>query len=255
MTAQLPTALRRGCAVVAVAAGCLAAAPGAGAKPKVTFSKHVLTVTGGKRSETIVVRCGTDSNVKVNGRNPNGGAVACSRVTEVDVVAGDGDDLVDLSRVGPGFGTARFTGFGTGTGVAVLGGPGDDRLIGGHRALNLLFGGSGRDRLNGGLRRDIVSGGPGADQAKGLGGRDTLLGKGGPDALNGGDGRDLVSGNAGDDSLRGGPGNDTLGGGGGRDRLFGGPGNDRLLGGFGKDQLDGGPGRNVLIQDPPHRTR
>ena len=231
----------------------LALAPAAEARLKVTFSKRILTVKGGAKSERISVFCSAEGKVRMNGRNPNGGPIACSRVVEVDVLAGDGDDRIDMRGVGARFGEARFRGFGTGTGVAAIGGPGADRLIGSGRAFNLFLAGPGNDRGSGGRRRDILSGGAGADQFKGHGGRDTLLGKGGPDSLNGGDGRDLVSGNAGDDGLRGGPGDDVLGGGFGRDRLRGGRGDDRLLGGPGKDLLDGGPGRDTLIQDPPRR--
>jgi Ca2+-binding RTX toxin-like protein len=238
--------------VLLLAAG-LALAPAAEARLKVTFSKRILTVKGGAKSNRISVFCTAGGKVRMNGRNPNGGPVACSRVVEIDVFAGGGSDHIDMRGVGPRFGDARFRGFGTGTGVAVIGGPGNDRMIGSRRAFNLFLAGRGNDRGSGGRRRDILSGGAGADQFKGHGGRDTLLGKGGPDSLNGGDGRDLVSGNAGDDGLRGGPGNDVLGGGFGNDRLRGGRGDDRLLGGPGKDLLIGGPGRDTLIQDPPTR--
>ena len=244
MTRALPLAL--------VLAGSLALAPLAEAKkPRVTFAKRVLTVTAGPKHNRISVSCNAGDLVKVNGRNPRSGPVACSRVAEVNVLAGDGDDWIDLRGVDSRFGEAKFEGFGTATGVAVLAGPGDDRVIGSRRAFNLLFGEQGNDKLSGGGRRDIISGGRGNDQAKGHGRRDTLLGKGGHDSLNGGAGPDLISGNRGNDGLRGGPGDDTIGGGPGRDRLWGGAGDDELYGGMGRDLLRGGPGRNKLVQNPP----
>jgi Ca2+-binding RTX toxin-like protein len=233
-------------------AGCLALAPAArAAGPSVTFAKRVLTVTGGAKANRISVLCGADGNVKMNGRNPAGGPVACGRVAEVDVLAGDGADRVDLAGVDSRFGEARFEGFGTGTGVAVLGGEGNDRLMGAAGAFNLLLGEAGDDRATAGPRRDILSGGAGDDQLEGLGRRDTLLGKAGNDTLEGGNGRDLLSGNAGDDRLFGGIGSDLLGGGPGRDRLRGGPGADTLVGGPDKDSLDGGPGHDQEFEEKP----
>ena len=73
--------------LVLVLAGCLLTAPAADARgPRVKFAKRVLTVTGGDKDNSISVFCGLDGNVKMNGRNPAGGAVGCGRVAEVDVV-------------------------------------------------------------------------------------------------------------------------------------------------------------------------
>jgi Ca2+-binding RTX toxin-like protein len=252
--AMRPTRLILACSLTLVVALAGAAAP-AEAKVTSTFSNGVLTVRGSGHSDRISARCGIDGNVKANGRDPKGGPVPCSRVSEIDFLAGDGDDVIDCHRIQSGFGSANFRGFGEGTGVAAMGGAGDDHFIGAPGAFNFFLGGEGNDRASGGPHRDLLSGGIGADQIKGLGRHDILLGKAGPDVLNGGDGRDLVSGNGGNDVLRGGPGGDELGGGFGRDVLHGGPGNDRLLGGPGRDILDGGPGRDRLIQDPPKRRK
>lgn len=74
----------------------------------------------------------------------------------------------------------------------VIGGTGDDTIVGTDTTGERLEGGGGNDRLFGG------------------GGNDTLLGGDGTDSLEGGDGNDLLEGGAGNDTLRGGAGNDTL---------------------------------------------
>jgi Ca2+-binding RTX toxin-like protein len=235
-----------------VLAGSLALAPIAEAKkPRVTYAKRVLTITAGPKDNRISVYCGPDGNVRMNKRHPSGGAVGCGRIAEIDVIAGDGDDVVRAGGVDSRFGEANFEGFGRGTGVAVLGGPGNDRVLGSDSAFNLILGEEGSDRARGGARRDILAGGARNDKLSGLGARDRLLGKTGNDFLEGGSGPDLLSGNAGDDRLLGGAGADLLGGGAGRDRLRGGRGADTLVGGPGKDSLDGGPGRDQQYQEKP----
>jgi len=246
----------RGLPLALALAGSLALAPLAEAKkPRVGYAKRVLTVTAGPKDNRISVYCAADGNVRMNKRHPSGGAVGCGRIAEIDIIAGDGDDVIDVRRVDSRFGEAKFEGFGTGTGVAVLAGGGDDRVIGSDDAFNLLLGEQGADRLRGGSRRDILSGGAGNDKLIGLGARDRLLGKAGNDYLDGGAGPDLLSGNAGDDRLFGGAGADLLGGGPGRDRLRGGPGADTLIGGRGMDSLDGGPGRDRLYQNKPPKSQ
>jgi Ca2+-binding RTX toxin-like protein len=111
---------------------------------------------------------------------------------------GEGNDVIDLSGVGPG------------VEVEISGGPGDDQL----------FGGAGNDLLIGGL---------GMDRLRGRGGRDTLEGGLGDDILEGGDG---------DDELFGGEGVDRLFGNAGNDALDGGPGGDLLDGGTGINTYD-----------------
>jgi Ca2+-binding RTX toxin-like protein len=238
----------------AIAAALLAGqAAVAQAKVSTAVSGSLLMVTGGKGSDHIKVVC-TGGLVKVNGKDPRGGAVACSKISEVDAVTGTGNDRVDLSGVGPdnGFGQRDLPGgFGHGTGAAAYLGRGSDRYTGGQSAFNLVLAGPGNDRMTGGRFRDSLQGGSGDDSASGGAGRDILLGNSGNDKLNGGADDDLLSGNAGDDVLIGGAGTDLLGGGAGMDRLFGGPGPDQLIGGPGKDWLNGGPGHNTLIQDSP----
>ena len=252
MTASRRPSLRLALPAALVAA--LLLVPGAAqAKVRGSVSGSLLTVSGSKGSDHIVVAC-RDGLVKVNGKNPRTGAVACSNVSEVDVVSGSGNDRVDLSGVGSdkGFGQRDLPGgFGHGTGAAADLGPGNDRYAGGGSAFNLVLAGSGDDRMSGGRFRDSMQAGTGNDTAAAGAGRDILVGGSGRDKLNAGPDDDLLSGNSGDDILIGAAGADLLGGGAGDDRLSGGPGPDELIGGPGKDRLNGGPGNNTLIQDSP----
>jgi Ca2+-binding RTX toxin-like protein len=238
---------------IALAAALFVVPGAAQAKSRASLSGSLITVTGGKSSDHITVLC-SNGVVKVNGKDPRTGAIACSKVSEVDVVAGSGNDRVDLSGVGPdsGFGQRDLPGgFGHGTGAAADLGRGNDRYVGGASAFNLVLAGEGDDRMTGGRVRDSLQGGSGNDSAVGGAGRDVLLGNAGNDKLNGGADDDLLSGNAGDDVLTGAAGADLIGGGAGMDRLFGGPGPDQLIGGADKDRLNGGPGNNTLVQDFP----
>jgi Ca2+-binding RTX toxin-like protein len=244
---------------IALLAACAAAfllAPGAAqAKVRASLSGSLLTVSGGNGSDHIAVACRNDL-VKVNAKNPRTGAIACSKVSEVDAVTGDGNDRVDLSGVGPdgGFGQRELPGgFGHGTGAAADLGAGNDRYAGGASAFNLVLAGVGDDRTTGGRFRDSLQGGGGDDTAAAGAGSDILVGNAGNDKLNGGADDDLLSGNTGDDVLIGSAGTDLLGGGSGMDRLFGGPGPDQLIGGAGKDRLNGGPGNNTVVQDSPKK--
>ena len=124
-------------ALAAAIAAMLLVAPGvAQGKVSASLSGSLLTVTGGKGSDHITVLC-RNGAVKVNGKSPRTGATACSKVSEVDVVAGSGNDRVNLSGVGPdsGFGQRDLPGgFGHGTGAAADLGRGNDRYVGGASA-------------------------------------------------------------------------------------------------------------------------
>jgi Ca2+-binding RTX toxin-like protein len=238
----------------ALAAALLFTPAVADGKVRAQVSGSLLTVTGGKGADRVTVVCSAQGQVKVNGKDPRTGAIACARISEVDALTGAGNDRVNLSGVGvdAGFGQRDLPGgFGHGTGAGADLSDGDDRYVGGASAFNLVLAGSGNDTLAGGRLRDQLQGGTGSDRASAGAGRDVLLGNPGNDKLNGGSDDDLLSGNAGDDLLTGGAGADLLGGGAGMDRLFGGPGPDQLIGGPGKDRLKGGPGSNTLVQDSP----
>jgi hypothetical protein len=242
---------------MALLAAAVAAPVGAAhAKVRSTVSGQLLTVRGGKAADRVKVVCTSGGLVRVNGKAPRTGAVACASISEVDALTGDGDDRVDVSGVGSGRGFGQRDlpgGFGHGTGCAAALGAGNDRFVGGGSCFNLILGGRGDDRGRGGALRDQITGGSGNDSVTSLGGRDILIGNAGNDKLNAGADDDLLSGNSGDDWLQGAAGADLLGGGPGMDRLFGGPGPDQLIGGPAKDRLNGGPGNNTLVQDSPSK--
>jgi Ca2+-binding RTX toxin-like protein len=242
-SARLP-AIAAACAC----AGLLLAAPVASAKIVAGFDARLLTISGGNGAERLRVVCDGDGRVKVNGRNPKGGPVACDKVSEVNAQLGGGDDVIDFSGVSGAFGEASFPGFGVGTGALAIGGEGDDRFFGGRSAFNAFYGEGGDDRGTGGPARDVLVGGAGDDRLNGARGRDSLLGNAGADRLIGGVAADVLTGHAGDDLLAGSAGDDVMGGGAGRDRMRGGPGRDRLVGGPGRDDLRGGPGTDAEIE-------
>jgi Ca2+-binding RTX toxin-like protein len=234
-------------------AGALAAPAAHAAGPTVLIKGQVLAITGTAQGDHVVVLCDGAGFVRVNKKPPDNGLAPCSQIAEVDVVAGAGNDRVDLSAVGDEFGEASFPGFGRGVGTAGQMGPGNDDYVGSETGFNLVFGNAGADTVRGGEVRDIVTGGTGDDRLVTLGGRDLLLGKPGADTLLGGGDTDVISGNGGSDLLSGAGGADVLGGGGDRDTLIGGPGADRLLGGIGDDRLRGGAGKDFEQQDPPKK--
>ncbi len=138
----------------------------------------------------------------------------------------------------------------TGTGSnAVLGGDGDDRILGGAES-------GGTDTLYGGFGNDWVKGADGDDYLRGNDGDDVIWGGGGLNfAMIGDNGRDLMFGGPDIDYMTGGAGNDhmagrgafdNLDGNGGDDSLFGNAGGDDLKGGVGQDRLKGGPDDDFL---------
>ncbi len=219
--------------------------------PTVTASGRVLNIAGTRASDRVVVICDADGFVRVNKKPPATGIVKCSDIVEVDVVAGPGNDRVDMTGVGNAFGQADFPDFGVGVGAAALLGPGKDHYLGSRSGFNLMVGNAGADTARGGKWRDIFTGGTGDDRLVTRGGRDILLGKPGADRMLGGTQADIMSGNGGADFIVGESGADLMGGGGGNDTLIGGPGRDRVLGGFGDDRLRGGAGADVEQEDPP----
>lgn len=111
----------------------------------------------------------------------------------------------------------------TGDPVNVLGGAGNDYIVGGSRTGDSLAGEDGDDVIYG----DTF-------------GAFELPSTGGNDFLSGGAGNDKLYGQAGDDTLAGGEGNDVL---------YGGSGNDFLYDDAGTDLLDGGAGNDTYFYD------
>jgi hypothetical protein len=240
-----------------------------------------LYVNGSEGNDAIrIFDSGGQLSVTVNS---NTAPYSLATYDSVVVLAGAGDDAVDVS--------------GTPVTVTLQGGAGNDTLIGGS-ARDLLYGGDGDDYLKGGSGNDLFDGGANAtadgdavdyrDHTNGLGvtvsidgnandgngedgpgdnvlnnvehligteAGDTLHGSDGPekisgvggwDELYGHDGNDNLIGGAGDDHMYGQLGNDNLTGEAGFDSHFGGDGDDNMLGGGDADYFDGGPNATFL---------
>lgn len=183
-------------------------------------------------------------------------------VGENDLVGGAGDDTLDgglgddLLQGGSGANTVSYAGRAQGVsvafdGIANDGGDGEYDDLGSPEQFDNIIGGNGDDLLVGGAQANIIAG---------SGGDDLLLGAAGADALHGGAGdADIVSyedrdaavnaalnnqptaGNAADGPVGA---RDTIGG--DVEGLFGGAGNDILSGNGASNLLSGGPGADVL---------
>jgi uncharacterized secreted protein with C-terminal beta-propeller domain len=165
--------------------------------------------------------------------------IAAADLREIRIDAGRGDDRVSIDL---GAGAASIL-------VTVLGGPGDDRILGAGEP-DTFYGGPGDDRLDGGGGDDHLFGDAGGDRALGGDGDDEVRGGPGNDLLAGSFGADALFGDKGLDRLRGGDGDDSLDGGVGNDRLTGGAGADSLAGGKGADHNDLQAGVDTLVAPP-----
>jgi ABC-type transport system substrate-binding protein/Ca2+-binding RTX toxin-like protein len=221
-------------------------------------------------ADSIAVSC-VGGQVKVNAADPGTGPALCAAISFVNAQGGPGDNVIDLSGVGPGFAPFVFTSVNGNLGAdTVTGAPGSD----------LIYPGPGNDTVHAGAGLDTLGifGTPGSDTITANG--STVVMGAETDTyssienhlLNGEGGNDIIAAPSTDDRLNGGPGNDSLNGGGGSDILefFGTPGNDVIdvtgnqvtntlpaagetdtyanietffvTGGSGNDQITGGPG-------------
>ncbi|MEM6744419.1 MAG: calcium-binding protein [Pseudomonadota bacterium] len=171
------------------------------------------------------------------------------------LTGGGGEDTLDVSRLenaridlakgtvkaqGANWSFEGFEAFESGRrSVTLLGGSGDDDLIGGARG----------DRLVGRDGDDTLTGEGGADQLIGGAGDDALRGRDGNDRLEGGEGADAMVGDDGDDDLFGGDGDDVMDGGAGADSVHGDDGDDVMTGGAGGDVAYGGDGDDGIFLD------
>jgi cyclophilin family peptidyl-prolyl cis-trans isomerase len=175
-----------------------------------SVTNGTLTVQGTSSADTISV---SDSNgvftAVLNGQS----SPTFSGVTGIDVLAGAGNDTVNLA--------------GLPIGATVSGGMGAD----------LITGGAGADSLSGGNGADTIGGGAGPD---------TIGGGAGNDSLSGGQGKDSISGGAGNNTLVGGKGADTLLGGAGSNSISGSDGSDSIVGGSGGGHLVAGLGSDTI---------
>ena len=144
----------------------------------------VLSVTGGIDADTIQVWI-RDNHVRAvrNGVIKN---YPLSSIREVQLLGFDGNDTLSVNtRSIPAY---------------VVGGAGNDTLMGGDEPDNFV-GGGGKDILDSGGGNDRLDGGNGNDKLLGGLGDDRLIGNDGNDVLIGGDGRDEFFAGAGDDVL------------------------------------------------------
>ena len=145
----------------------------------------------------------------------------------------DGNDSVDVSA---------------GVTFIVIGGPGDDEIIGPRETGNLQ-GGPGNDRITGTPGDDLLLGGDGDDDLLGAQGGDWCDGGPGSDTISAGRGVDMVIGAGGDDQMLGNSGLDYTIATGRNLRLTPtaliGVGNDTLSG-IEHASLNGGTGDNVI---------
>lgn len=176
----------------------------------------------------------------------------------------------DIIQVAPGVLTQTF--------VHLVGGLGDDRLVGaaymeGNEGNDILIGTEGNDSLLGGLGDDLIEGlggndlifgdadgdpndpcvfnvvlnaGGGNDTILGGEGNDTIFGEAGDDLIHGEAGNDLIFAGIGDDTVHGADGDDTLFGEAGNDLIEGEDGDDNILGGDGNDTVYGGDGNDTI---------
>ncbi len=212
----------------------------------------LLAVFGDTGADRVVTGPTADSIDPGPGADTVATGDGSDRVTAA-VSAPDGADLLDL---GAGLDSISYGAEASGVsissnGVADDGAPAEGDNV---SSAENLVGGSGDDRLIGvdqpttpSTLGENLAGGPGDD---------TLFGNGGDDYIDGGLGDDRSAGGAGDDWLaeafsgrdraRGGPGDDGIFGGPGADHLLGGPGRDAIFGEGGSDELLGGTGADLL---------
>jgi Ca2+-binding RTX toxin-like protein len=189
------------------------------------------------------------------------------------VTANLGDGIDTLTYAGSTEAVTVDLGAGTASGFAsvaaienVVGGSGNDLLVGAAGVTNTLTGGAGDDTFVVHDSADVVveAGLGGTDEVRSLANTYTITnaavenltfigngnfsgtGNAAANLIAGGSGDDVLSGLAGNDLLNGGAGNDALSGGLGNDVLAGGAGDDSVSGGDGSDVLNGNAGNDVL---------
>jgi uncharacterized delta-60 repeat protein len=222
---------------------------------------------GGEGNDTLQRGFGADALLHANPSLPSlhSGVLTFNGTVGDDAVSiwGDGASLV-VQHNGA---TVMFDRASV-TRIVLAGNAGNDYLKV-HRLFGIratLIGGAGDDHLIGGILGDVLRGDEGSDHLAGNAGSDTLDGGSGADAFAGGDGFDTLdygSRTAGVIVTIDGVANDGesgegdaapadvegIRGGAGHDRLTAGAGDNRLWGGFGRDSLHGGDGHDHVFGD------
>ena len=181
----------------------------------------LLLVEGTKKDDVIVLSIAPKNENKVK-VTINGKKIGTINPVEdsIKITAKAGNDEVHLDEASG----RTFEDFL----VTLLGGTGDDTLVGGSTAVKQI--------VNGGVGNDTLSSGTALPESENL--------------LTGGKGHDSITGGSGIDSITGDSGNDTLGGNAANDILSGGTGNDYLVGGDGADEIHGDAGDDTLLTGP-----
>jgi Ca2+-binding RTX toxin-like protein len=198
-------------------------------------------------SESITIRENPTQpgrlDIQINGAPaPDTPSVATSQIMSIDVIAGSGNNVVDVSGVT----LAAFTNL---TSLTVDGGDGDDTITGSVSFATSINGGDGRDTITGGSAADTLNGNDGDDSISAGAGNDIVNAGDGQDFVSGGDGEDSIFGEAGDDTLNGDGGFDSISGGDGNDVVFAGADNDTVSGGLGDDTINGQGGNDLMAGD------
>ena len=195
---------------------------------------------------------------------------------DIEIIGGDGDDVIDLSGLDMENDHV----------VVIWGGAGNDTIFGAKTGMNIIYGDggyyptkeekknknyfiegriesgvAGNDTIVGGSGNDFIFGGLGDDKIDGGAGNDYLFGDGGRVVFENGEtkvdrtdisadgGHDVILGGAGADVVYGGSGNDHIDGGDGQDVIYGERGHDVILGGADKDTIRGGSGHDIIFGD------
>ena len=127
-----------------------------------SFADGVLTVNGTASADSIDVDC--FGGIKVNGADPDTGALACNALVNLKVSGDAGNDTVTIFLDDVGSPSL--------TSVVIRGGDGADSLTGG-KFGDVLKGGAGKDTLMGDDGDDSLNGGSGIDSCNGGPGVDT----------------------------------------------------------------------------------
>jgi Ca2+-binding RTX toxin-like protein len=225
--------------------------------------KGTLVVEGTSGADTIVISRDPKRTSKILATiNGSGAKFNSASVKRIEMYGDAGSDRITLND-SLGVISAR--------GATLIGGDGNDTLVGG-LAGAFFDGGNGFDSILGSSKADTILGGIADDTIIGGKGDDLIEGGGNNDLIFGSLGNDILYGDGGNDTIWGENGNDTIGGDGedrftfsggsapaaeqGNDSLIGGKGDDWITGGDesatlhdqdnGADTLSGGAGNDVL---------
>ena len=182
-----------------------------------------VTLSGGPGDDTLIgsgigdvlqggggideLRGGGGSDLLEPGQGP--GALVGGKGHDTASVQGDSDWGVDDAAIARTTPDEQIT-LGSVEAAVVVGGRGDNTILGASFSGSLFLSGLGGDDLiQSGPRHDEIAGGEGNDFLDAGAGNDVVEGDGGSDALRGGEGNDQLLGGPGDDTCNGGPGADS----------------------------------------------